>query len=778
MILSLGFIGYIFCLPKPLFKAPYSVVLEDQQGQLLAARIAEDGQWRFPALDTLPEKFSKALVLFEDQRFNKHIGIDFRAIFRALQQNIRSGDIVSGASTLSMQVIRMARGPRRRNIWNKLVEMTLATRLEIKFTKAEILNLYAAHAPFGGNVVGLDAASWRYFGKNANQLSWAEAATLAVLPNTPAIIHPGRNRNALKEKRNRLLSKLKAAGYFDELTLDLAISEPIPDQPLALPQHSPHLLQKLVRDYKAQRITSPRIRSSIDLELQQNLNTKVRQYQELLRYNNIHNAAAVLIHIPSNTIKAYVGNAPGAGNDHGEMVDIIEAPRSTGSILKPLLYGLALEDGLILPNSLIADIPINLNGYRPENYSRTFSGASPAGQALSRSLNVPFVYLLKMYGLERFHLQLRRMGMRTLTESPNHYGLTLILGGAEGNLLDITSMYAGLSRTLSVFTKNSSQYLSESFKAPSYIPPPSGTKQKFQAEPNLLGAGAVWSTIEAMQEVQRPSSEGNWETFHSSRKIAWKTGTSFGFRDAWAVGITPEYALGVWVGNADGEGRPGLVGVQAAAPLLFDIFDILPGGSWFDPPYDDLRQARICPLSGNLAQSICPVDSTWVPISKATKALCTQHQNIHLDQNGTYQVNMECYSPFLMKHQAWFILPPLQAYYFKQLHPWYKPLPPLAPNCQEAISDPKMELIYPREPNRIMVPKDIDGSLSRVVFEVAHSKEESKLYWHIDETFVGSTQFFHSMEFNPDLGPHLLTVVDERGNRLEQRFEIVGKDSK
>lgn len=767
-----------FALPRPLFDTPYSVVLEDRNGELLAARIADDGQWRFPPPDRLPDKYVQALIHFEDQRFFRHIGVDFRAIARAIAQNLRSRRIVSGASTITMQTIRLARGNRQRNLWNKAMEIILATRLELARSKPDILRLYAAQAPFGGNVVGLDAAAWRYFGKGPQFLSWAEAATLAVLPNSPGLIHPGRNRDALRAKRDRLLKKLAERGLLDATGLELAMAEELPGPPLPLPRYTPHLLEKAARDYQAGALATPRVKSTIDLLLQQQFNTRVRQHRELLEANQIHNAAAILIHIPSNRILAYVGNAPGAGAIHSEMVDILDAPRSTGSILKPFLYALALEDGLILPGSLLRDVPSNFNGYRPENYHRGFHGAIPADDALARSLNVPFVHLLQEYGLERFHRQLQKMGMTTLHRGPDHYGLTLILGGAEGRLLDITAMYAQLGRTVNQYTQNSSQYGSDPAPVPVYTAEKPGPQANLVGEPPLYGAGAAWHTLQAMQEVQRPSSEGQWETFSSGRRIAWKTGTSFGFRDAWAVGLTPEYALGVWVGNADGEGRPGLVGVQAAAPLLFDLFAGLPATGWFETPHDDLHTAAICPQSGNLAGQYCPIDSLLVPNSVQARALCTGHRVVHLNREGSRQVTANCYPPFDIQHRKWFVLPPLEAYYYKRFHPEYLPLPPLDPRCTNTHAEGNMQLISPRNPSRIYVPVDIDGSLSRVVFEIAHPDEQAQLHWHLDEAYLGSTRTFHSMEFNPAPGTHLLTVVDNQGYRLEQAFEILSKERK
>lgn len=771
---------YIFCLPRQLFDPPYSVVLEDSQGQLLAAKIASDGQWRFPALDSPPDKYIQALLVFEDRRFYQHPGVDLRALARALRQNIRSGRVVSGGSTISMQVIRLAQQNPPRTIWNKCREVILATRLEWRYTKAEILQLYAGHAPFGGNVIGLDAASWRYFGKSAGLLSWAEASTLAVLPNSPGLIHPGRNREALRQKRDRLLYRLRQKGLLNDLDLELALAEPLPQQPLPLPQLAPHLLQRLAKAYESGTLPAPRIRTHLQGGLQTALNQKVQQHQEVLRDNLIHNAAVIILHLPTNRVLAYVGNTPGAGAEHGEQVDIITAPRSTGSILKPFLYARAMEAGTILPRQFLSDTPIDFNGYRPENFNKDYQGLISADEALSRSLNIPFVNLLKAYGLERFHRDLRQLGLSTLRQEAGHYGLTLVLGGAEATLEEITMLYAKMGQTLNFFLRHDGRYPAQALPGP-VIFGDSPTTQALSREPVDLGAGAAWWTLSAMQEVKRPDSEGDWEVFRAQENIAWKTGTSFGFRDAWAIGVSKEYAVGVWVGNADGEGRPGLVGVRAAAPLMFDVFRLLPQSEYgsntaFEIPYDDMLELPTCAVTGMLANLHCPVDTIWAPKGIRSYAQCTYHQRVQLDAGGQWRVNTDCASPFAMQQRTYLVLPALQSYYYRRFHPEYELLPPWSPECRLAAGRVPMELIYPRDSYRIYVPRDLNGDLSRTVFEVAHDRSDATLFWHLDERFVGETQQFHSLELNPTQGPHQLVIVDDQGYRLEKRFEIIGRE--
>ena len=749
------------------------MVLNDKNGQLLGARIAEDGQWRFPYQEAIPDKFTKAITTFEDHRFFQHPGFDIIGIGRAIRQNVKARKVISGASTLSMQVIRLARKGQARSFTEKIIEIILATRLELAYSKEEILALYASHAPFGGNVVGLETASWRYFGKQPALLSWAEAAMLAVLPNSPALIHPGRNRTALLEKRNRLLQRLQESGYLDELQLSLAKEESLPAKPLPLPNLAPHLLDRVQQEvFSNSKNTLTRLTTTVDMDLQIAATQIIQKHQQHLKGNDIHNSAALILEVESGQVLAYVGNAIHTGKEHGEQVDIIKAPRSTGSILKPFLYAGLLQEGQLLPNSLITDIPIQMNGYQPKNFHESYDGVVPASQALIRSLNVPFIKLLQLYGLEKFHFLLHQLGLSTIRQSASYYGLPLILGGAEGTLWDITNAYRAMAKTLNNYTTLNSVYDPNDFMSANYSYVEKPSKQLIDEAP-VLSAAAIYYTFEAMKKVERPNAEGSWEQFSSSQKIAWKTGTSIGFRDAWAVGVTSKYAIGVWVGNADGEGRPGLVGVQTAAPILFDLFDLLPSADWFHVPYDACVALSVCKKSGYRASPLCLPDTIWAPISGQQVPACPYHQLVHLDPTGNYQVNSSCLSPNQMKHQPWFILPPGEAHYYQFISPNYQVLPPFLDGCiVNSNAATPMEMIYPKQSTKITIPIDIDGTMSQTVFKAAHRDPLAIVYWHLDDTYIGSTQSFHHQALNPLPGKHLLTLIDEQGNRLEQFFEI------
>ena len=782
LLIILG-IAYYFCLPKQLFNNPTSTVLFDHKGALLGAKIATDGQWRFPHNDSIPTKFATAIVAYEDKRFYRHLGVDIWAILRAIRLNTTQGRRVSGGSTLTMQTLRMARKNPSRTIFEKLKEAILATRLEWSYSKSEILAFYASNAPFGGNVVGLDAAAWKYFGRSAQQLSWAESCMLAVLPNSPSLIHLGRNRKKLKKKRDWLLDKLWDNGVMDSLTCHLAKLEALPEKPKPLPRLSPHLLERVHQELVLTNQHSGIINSTIHANIQQQVNDILDRHYQVLKANEIYNAAALVVDVTTGDVIAYAGNVPHAAPEHSPAVDIIPAPRSSGSILKPFLYAAMLHDGEMTPETLFPDIPSHFGSYTPKNYDKSYAGVVKANEVITRSLNIPSVHMLKQYGMMRFADKLRKIGMTTLKFSAKHYGLTLILGGAETSLWDLGAMYSGMARNLKNCYNYNTLYDKNNFRALNFLQEKSTGVLPIEAQQNLqkntpLKASAVWHTFQAMQEVVRPNEEVFWKSFPSAHRVAWKTGTSFGFRDAWAVGCTPRYVVAVWAGNADGEGRPGLVGVHAAAPILFDVFTVLnPGRTWFDEPFDEETPMPICQHSGHIASEYCThTTNKQTPNTCAKSKICPYHKRVHLSTDKKHRVHSDCISPQDMAHENYFILPPTEAWYYRKKHPSYQDLPPYRTDCQTTLNTNQkrqMALIYPQANMKIYVPVNLDETKSRTVFEAKHNNASTLLFWHLDNEYVGQTQEFHYLELNPPPGQHTITIVDEAGESISRNFEII-----
>ena len=754
-VITLLLIGYIFCLPRQLFHVPYSTVVTDRNNELLGARIAPDGQWRFPPRTTTPAKIQACFIEFEDNHFFHHWGVNPVSIGRAAYQNLKAGRVISGGSTITMQTIRLARN-NPRTFSEKFIEMIWATRLEFRYSKEKILSLYVSHAPFGGNVVGLDAAAWRYFGHSADDLSWAEAAMLAVLPNSPAMIHLSKSRQALLDKRNRLLTRLHTKGVLDDSSYELALSEPLPQEPKPLPQIAPHLT-----DYFYQTRNGNYSVSTIDRGIQLQIEELIERWNGEFSRSDIRNIAILVIDVQKNQPIAYCGNVHFNKTNSGNQVDIIRSPRSTGSILKPFLYYAMLQEGSILPHTLLPDIPININGFAPQNFSQQFEGAVPASEALARSLNIPTVTMLQRYGVPKFYNFLKQTGISTLTRPASHYGLSLILGGAEGTLWDITCAYTDMARCLKGLDKTDcSLLLSDSAHNASSVVPTSS-----------FSPCAVWQTFEAIKEVNRPE-EIDWRTIPSMQTIAWKTGTSYGFRDAWAVGVTPRYAVGVWVGNATGEGKPGLVGARNAGPVMFDVFNLLPSSPWFVRPSEGFVDAEVCHLSGHLKGRFCEETDTILilPAGLKTEA-CPYHHRINLSADGTQRIYESCINTEAAIQKNWFTLPPVWEWYYKQRHPEYKTLPPFKPGCGEDILRP-MQFVYPTMNARIFLPRQMDGSKSQLTFELVHSVPKATVYWHLDNNYLAETQDFHKISLLPSSGKHTMTAVDNEGNTVSVTFFV------
>ncbi|OIR14234.1 penicillin-binding protein 1F [mine drainage metagenome] len=778
------FIWFWFSLPSKLFNAPTCFVITDKDGNLLNASIAADGQWRFPYNKNIPEKFIKCITAFEDKRFYYHFGIDPIAIGRAIKQNLSNKKTVSGGSTLTMQVIRLYKQNNKRTVWNKLTECLLALRLECSYHKRSILALYAANAPFGSNVVGLDAAAWRYYGRNASQLTWGEMAALAVLPNAPSLVHPGKNSEILLHKRNELLDKLAANKTIDNTTAELAKAEPLPGEPKPLPQIAPHLLDRFKRDFtaltKENDNISTAVQTTINTGLQLQVNNIISLHHQQLKGNQINNAAAMVVEIESGNIIAYVGNIYEPQDSATESyVDVLSAARSPGSTLKPLLYASLLTEGTLLPRQLVPDIPTQINGYMPANFDLGYDGAVPANRALSRSLNIPAVKMLQQFKYQRFYDVLKQCGFTTLNKPADFYGMSLILGGCEISPFDLAGVYSSMARMYNHQRKNKNEWNGNDWFMPKYILSRKsgvGSREQKTTGSQLFDYVSLWHTFNAMNEVMRPGEEGLWGLFSSAQKIAWKTGTSFGFRDGWAVGITPKYCVIVWVGNTSGEGRPDLIGLNTAAPILFDIFRLLPTSNWFDPPSDGFMYLPICRYSGFKAGTDCAiVDTIMVSESAKKSAICPYCRKINLDRTGTFRVNESCESPNNMQQRSYFILPPTIEYYYKQKHPDYTSLPVYMPGC--SIDAAKvLDIVYPEEAAKIYVPKEITGEKGKTVFTATHKNSNAKLFWHLDDNYIATTEHFHQLALEPQAGKHIITIVDEDGNSVSRNFEILQKE--
>ena len=741
LVLTGLFIAFL-CIPVPKFDKPYSTVLTARNGELLGAKIADDGQWRFPATNSYSQKYVDCLIEYEDRWFYYHPGFNPVSFFKALIDNIKAGEVVRGGSTISMQVVRLSRDNPPRTYGEKLLEVILAMRLELRYSKNEILDLYAANAPFGGNVVGIDAAAWRYFHTTPDELSWAEAATLAVLPNAPALIHPGRSRNLLKKKRDELLQRV-----LPKEDAELAMMEDIPERPFELPMLAYHYLTEQDKRHHGEHIST-----TIDATLQQSVTDIMKRHHELNVLNNIDNAAVYVVDYLNNEIIVYVGNNMDA--DDARMVDMVQAQRSTGSILKPFLFAAMLDEGTLLPQMVLPDIPMSLSGFTPKNYSGEYWGAVTADKALQNSLNAPFVHLLREYGQPRFHALLRQLGLRGIVYDAEHYGLSLIVGGAEASLFDITNAYAKMGRKLASHVNENFDVVVDDDISP------------FSAE-------AIAETFHVMLGLTRPVSQIGWGGFSSSHKVAWKTGTSYGFKDAWAVGLTNRYVIGVWVGNADGEGRPGLTGVGAAAPILFDVVGKLNDSYTYPANTSESVEIEVCAESGYPKSEYCKHTKKIRAVDVENQTgVCPYHKKVFLDESRQYRVKPDCYAVDQKNYEIFYVLPPVMEWFYKKHSPLFRPMPALYPGCGSAHPDDVMAFVYPKDDARVTIPIGIRGDRQQVVFEIAHRNPQKTIFWTFNDKFLGKTRINHQMPIDVECGTYTLRCVDEDGIELIRRILV------
>lgn len=758
-------------LSRPLFDLPYSTVILDGKSEVIGVKVASDGQFRFPPQNGLPLNYVQAVIAYEDSRFLFHPGVDVAALCRALYMNLKSGKILSGGSTLTMQVIRLSKGNPPRTLWEKFKEIVLSLRLESSCTKSEILALYAAHAPFGRNIVGLRAASLKYFGKRPEWLSWGEAALLAVLPNAPALLFPGRHTRTVKVKRNKLLLKIYRKGLMSEEDYRLAVNEPLPERLHEFPLISTHIMDNALNEHEGE--VCP---TFIDTELQRSVADIVERHMKMLSGSYIYNAAAVVAEVGSGKVRAYVGNAPPLPGSSGNMVDIIRSRRSSGSILKPALYALMLDKGIILPHSIVSDIPTRYGSYSPANFNHDYRGVVPASSALASSLNIPFLRMLKDYDYHRFYDELKLLGITTLDRDAEHYGLSLILGGAEVSLWDLCNMYRGFASVLRDYAEKDGDYTETSYRGLKLWDTIGEEERAVSVSRKpLISASALWFTLKALENVERPDVESGWKVFASRMDLAWKTGTSYGFRDAWAVGVNADWIVGVWVGNASGEGRPGLVGVRTAAPILFETASLLPVKHRFVKPEEEMRTAVVCRHSGFTASPICPDRDTLTVCMRGNRVVpCPYHKLIALDTSEKWRVNSDRVAVSDIRMKPWFCLSPSQEWYYAKSHGDYKRLPPWRPDCKPEHEE-VMEFIYPYPGLKIFVPRDFEKKKETPVFAVAHRRPDATLYWYIDGRFMGKTGRIHQFSFALDYGSHRVSVTDEDGNTIKRDFEVVSK---
>lgn len=751
------FVIWLFLpVSAPLVKKDYSQVMYADDGSILRAFLNDNEQWCFPVDDKMPvpDKLKTAIVYYEDEYFYKHLGVNPVSVFRAIKQNIKEKRVVSGASTLTMQVARM-RFNKNRSYFNKIREMLFAFKIELHFTKKEIIGAYINHAPYGRNIIGYHAASLKYFQKEPKDLSWSEAAILAVLPNAPGMVSPGQNTKALTEKRNFLLNKLFENGIIDKLTLQSALNEPVANRVYPIKQSALQLTNHIRKTYP----NCDKIETSIDLQLQHYFEYGTKNYQYRLEQLDIHNLCALVVENKTGFVKCYIGSANFNDAENFGQVDGIQAARSSGSILKPFLYALSIDEGLITTDALIHDVPTYYDGFSPSNADHKFRGIVRAKEALVRSLNIPAVRLLNSYGVYSFYNFMKQAGVSTLFRNSDGYGLTLILGGAEVNAWDVGRLYRGLA-------------LNGNFLPISYLKKDS--TELVDGNNQLISEGAVYQVRECMKDLNRPGEEQFWKQYIGSKSIAWKTGTSYGHRDAWACGVTPKYTVVVWCGNFSGEGNVELGGATTAGPLMIEMMNYLEGqnNKWFQKDISAFKTVKLCKETGFLAGPYCE-HTYYTDIPKDAKPLkiCPFHRQYEVNGDETETVCSLCWDS-THHSKSYLVYPPEVVYQLNKNGQYPESVPVHNKRCIGNHAGNDMRFIYPTDSSQIWLPVDFNGERQKLVFKLANSQSNELVYWYFDDIYLGTTATKNEKALDVGEGWHTMTANGQNGAATSVTFQV------
>jgi penicillin-binding protein 1C len=672
----------------------YSKCIFDSQGNLLRTFTNKDGLWLIPVeLKEINPQLINATLSIEDNRFKKHFGVDPFAVIRAAKLNLNNGRIISGASTISMQVVRIVEN-RKRSLPNKIIEAVHTIRLETLYSKEQILKLYFEIAPYGGNIHGVKAASLRYFNKQPADLTLSECALLAGIPQSPSKLRPNRYPDRAKKRRDRVLASMVRNGYITKTQNDEASGEPVLAGNNLFPFKAPHFA-----DFVNKRYTGTKnIRTTIDPAIQNFAENTIKEAIQDFRPYGVTNGAIVVIENSTGMIRAMVGSADFFSKENSGQVNGALSKRCPGSTLKPFTYALGFEEGAYTPKMILADVPVQYDGYAPLDYDKEFRGPVTAREALIDSLNIPAVEVLDKIGYRKLYQFLEDSGVTTLKKLPDHYGLALTLGSGDVNLLELTNAYATLAR------------LGE-YKPYSFIEEEEGLSRR------LLSEGAAYLVADIISDTKRLEEIGIYRDDKIHPKVAWKTGTSYGHKDAWTICYNPEYTVGIWLGNFSARPARVLVGVNTAAPLAMKIFDWLyvkRPAPWYKMP-DSIGERKVCALSGEPASKSCPHSVTDLYIKHCSLAReCTIHGEIAVASNKAVDLDKD--KP-------------------KIISPSHK--------CEYFVSGMQGE--------------------QKLKLEAAGATDVEKLYWFVDGKFYNSSNIGGKILWDMELGRHRITCSDELG---------------
>lgn len=712
--------------PIPEISSVYGTRVYSSDSVLLGMRISKLSEWRFKSSGPLPENYLKTLLHQEDRYFFYHPGVNPTAIARAAWVNLKAGKVKQGGSTITMQLARMLLKNKDRSLSSKLEEVAVSFCLEARYSKKELLQQYASLVPMGGNLVGIEAGCQLYFGSDSRQISFAQAALLTLLPNNPGKVFPGRNIEYLRKRRDHLLISMVKSGKMPKRFLEAAIKEPLPQGRFHTDDWAPHFVSLCA----AERQTGGDLFTSLKFDLQKRAQNTLERFLIKIANLNVSNAALLIAEVESQKVLAWVGNSTLA--IEGREIDMLTRPRSYGSLLKPFLYGFCLSDGLLLPHQWVADVPKQFGSYHPQNASGRYVGLISASAALAASLNVPAVDMLQQFGYERFHTLCLHAGLKDLHQPSEHYGLSIILGGAEVRPVQIAGLYLSLAN----------QAKSVSLKT--------GVHQWDFSLLKISPLSASF-TVNALKESRRPNEFGEWVIHRRDKAVSWKTGTSFGSRDAWCVGFDEQYLVLIWLGNASGAGKPGISGLGSATPLFFEVMDQLPHVHNSEKKYKPKMGHKVltCAQTGFPRGLYCPeINEINLDVPQLKVGVCPYHKPTeNLDKS------VRCSQATVALH-----LDPVTKYYTMKAGLLPLPRSPEVPLELETAP----VFLYPRGTVSLAIPRHHTEAF--FIAEALPGNGAKKLYWHLGDHYLGSTITDpHQMKIVASAGEYRLVIVNEKG---------------
>jgi len=728
----------------------YSRIVLDKNGRVLHGFLSRDEKWRmYTELNEISPDIKKAFLAKEDRFFYFHPGINPAAIIRATWHNVKSGRRTSGASTITMQVARMME-PKERTYFNKFREMFRAFQLEWHLSKPEILQLYLNRVPYGGNIEGIKAASLIYFGRLPNQLSLAQIVTLTIIPNKPNLLTIGRHNDVIQLERDRWIKRFNTDGVFDDERSETALNESFGYRRLEVPRKAPHFSIRLRRQYP-DRYT---IHSSLDSEIQAKVENLVFSASKRIQFRGIRQASAIVIDNRTMQVLAYVGSPDFFDDIEAGQIDGVRAVRSPGSTLKPLIYALAVDLGLATPKTVVADVPIHIEGYSPENYDSKYNGAVTIEDALAYSLNIPAVKTLQLIGVPTLVDKLIEAYFRQVLYDRNKLGLSVALGGCGTRLEELALMYAAFA--------NKGMYSKANWLQ----------SDSLATSKRLISEEASYMITESLTRLTRPDLPNSASASLRVPKVAWKTGTSYGRRDAWSIGYNKNFTIAVWAGNFNNDGVPELSGAEIATPILFDLFntiDYASSNQWYSIP-SNLMYRFVCPVTGQPRGERCEhaVVDWYIPgVSTTTTCNHLVEVSVSPDEGNSYCTR--CRPSAGYKKVLYPNYPPDLLAWMERVGAQYNKIPTHNPQCTRVMDSNPPRIVSPMANQEYLIDR---ADAAEIKLSAEAAPDVNRLYWYVNDRLIGTSQPGDDIFTKVEPGTLKISCTDDRGRNSDITFTV------